>query len=274
MCIYLIPQHGLCNRLSWICGFYSYNRAMSHRCLNKECMCYIKWSPAPACNGHFLEIFKLLPHSKFVKDDNEVPSGIKRYTGQHSIPNVYSKILKVDIITPEVECGIFGLLRFNDEVRKISHEFINKYFNKNNTIGLHVRRTDHIGLAKGHGNYTNDKYFFKVIENEIKKDPEVVFFLSTDNRNTQEMYLNKYPKNVVVYKKIEKLKNSFRHTSLFDTGIDMSLLTYCKRVEGSFHSSFSRIAVMLNLNRRREIGKATEELNQYVFHQALFSSTT
>ena len=88
------------------------------------------------------------------------------------------------------------------------------------------------------------------------------------------MYLNKYPNNIVVYKKIEKLENSFRHTSLFDTGIDMSLLTYCKRVEGSFHSSFSRIAVMLNLNRRREIGKATEELNRYVFHHPLFSSTT
>ncbi len=271
MCIYLIPQHGLCNRLSWLCGFYSYNRAISHKCHNKECICYIKWVPASACNGHFLEIFKLLPNSKFVKDDKEVPTNIKRYAGQHSIPNIYSKILKVDIITPEVECEIFGLLRFNDEVRKISHEFVDKYFNKNNTIGLHVRRTDHIGLAKGRGNYTNDEYFIKVIENEIKKDSAVVFFLSTDNRNTQELYLKKYPTNVVVYKKIEKLENSFRHTSLFDTGIDMSILTYCKRVEGSFHSSFSRIAVMLNLNRRKEIGKATEELNRYVLHNAPFS---
>lgn len=271
MCIYLIPQHGLCNRLSWICGFYSYNLAISNRCPNKKCMCYIKWIPARACNGQFLEIFKAFPHSKFVNNDDEVPKGIKRYSGQHSIPNIYSKILKVDIITPEVECEIFGLLRFNNEVRKISHEFVDKYFNKNNTIGLHVRRTDHIGLAKGKGNYTNDDYFFKIIEDEIKKDSGVVFFLSTDNRNTQEMYLNKYPNNIVVYKKIEKLENSFRHTSLFDTGIDMSLLTYCKRVEGSFHSSFSRIAVMLNLNRRREIGKATEELNQYVLHNAPFS---
>lgn len=271
MCIYLIPQHGLCNRLSWICGFYSYNRAISHQCQNKECICYIKWIPASACNGHFLEIFKLLPNSKFVTNDNEVPRGIKRYTGQHSIPNVYLKILKLDIITPEIECEIFGLLRFNDEIKKICNEFIKKYFNKNNTIGLHVRRTDHIGLAKGRGNYTNDEYFFKLIENEIKKDPEVVFFLSTDNRNTQELYLKKFPKNIIVYKKIEKLENSFRHTTLFDTGIDMSLLTYCKYVEGSFHSSFSRIAVMLNLYRRKEIGKATEELNRYVFHNDPFS---
>jgi len=51
----------------------------------------------------------------------------------------------------------------------------------------------------------------------------------------------------------------------------MSLLTYCNHVEGSFHSSFSRIAVMLNLKRRKEIGKATEELDRYVFHHAPFS---
>jgi len=217
-----------------------------------------------------LDIFKEFRHSKFVENDSEVPKGIKRYSGQHSVPNVYSKILKLDIITPEVECEIFGLLRFNDEVKKICHDFVKKYFNKNNTIGLHVRRTDHVGLAKGRGNYTDDAYFFKVINDEIKKDSGVVFFLSTDNRNTQEMFLEKYPKNVVVYKMIEKLENSFRHTSLFDTGIDMSLLTYCKRVEGSFHSSFSRIAVMLNLNRRKEIEKATEELDKYVLHKSPF----
>ena len=82
------------------------------------------------------------------------------------------------------------------------------------------------------------------------------FFLSTDNRNTQELYLKKYPRNIIVYKKINKLKNSFRHTTLFDTGIDMCLLTYCNYIEGSFHSSFSRVAVMLNLFRRKEFQKA------------------
>ena len=267
MCIYLIPMHGLCNRLSWICGFYTYNLATSDKCKNKECICYIKWIPSEACNGNFLEIFNILPKMKFVQNDSEVPKGIKRYAGQHSIPNVYQKILKLNIITPEMECRIFGFLKFNDKILKICHEFIEKNFNKNNTIGLHVRRTDHIGLAKNHGNYTNDEYFFKIIYNEISKDSNVLFYLSTDNRNTQELYLKKYPKNMVVYKKINKLKNSFRHTTLFDTGIDMCFLTYCNHVEGSFHSSFSRVAVMLNLFRRKEFQKSDYELNRYVYHK-------
>ncbi len=69
------------------------------------------------------------------------------------------------------------------------------------------------------------------------------------------------------YKKINKLENSFRHTTLFDTGIDMCLLTYCNYIEGSFHSSFSRVAVMLNVFRRKEFEKANYELNRYVFHK-------
>lgn len=267
MCFYLVPMHGLCNRLSWICGFYSYNIAMSDKCKNKECICYIKWTPTKMCNGNFLEIFKILPKTIFVNDDFEVPKGIKKYAGQHSIPNVYKTFFKSNIITPEIECRIFGFLKFNDKILKISHEFIEKNFNKNNTIGLHIRRTDHIGLAKNKGNYTNDEYFEKIINSEISKDQTVLFYLSTDNRKTQDLFLRKYPKNIIVYKKIDKLANSFRHTTLFDTGIDMCILTYCNHVEGSFHSSFSRIAVMLNLFRRKEFEKANYELNRYVFHK-------
>ena len=54
------------------------------------------------CNGNFLEIFNILPKMKFVQNDSEVPKDIKRYAGQHSVPNVYSKILKLNIITPEM----------------------------------------------------------------------------------------------------------------------------------------------------------------------------
>jgi len=271
MCIYLIPEHGLCNRLSWLCGFYSYNRATSNKCKNDECICYIKWTPSPACNGHFLEIFKSLPNSRFVKDQSEVPEGVKKYAGQHSVPNVYRQFFKVQI-THELECQIFGMLEFRDEIENLCQEFLDKNFNKNNTIGLHIRRTDHVGLAKSHGNYTSDEYFFKIINDEIKKDPNVKFFLAADNRTTQEIFLKKFPKNIIVYKKIVKLENSMRHTTIFDTGIDMCLLTHCKRIEGSFHSSFSRVALMINLNRRNEIEKATEEINKYVFRGHIYTS--
>ena len=56
MCIYIVPMHGLCNRLSWLCGLYSYN--LHRGCSNPNCTAYLKWNVARACNGHFSEIFK------------------------------------------------------------------------------------------------------------------------------------------------------------------------------------------------------------------------
>jgi len=260
MCIYVVAMHGLCNRLSWLCGLYSYN--LHKGCSNPDCKVYLKWEPTKMCNGHYSELFKNMDKLVIVKNDNEVPSNIKRYAGQHSVPNVF-KMFKIQI-NSEMEAAIFGLLNFNDNIELKAQQFISKNFKKN-TIGMHIRRTDHVGLAKKFNNFTSDEYFYKIIDNEIKKDKDVMFFLAADNRKTQDIYLKKYPHNIIVWKLINKPKDSFRHTTLEDAGMDLCLLSHCKRVEGSFHSSFSRIALMLNINKRGAYKDADAELNKYVF---------
>ena len=259
MCIYVCCIHGLCNRLSWLCGLYSYN--LRNKCC-EDCKVYVRWVPQRFCNGDYKEIFKDMPMMKWVKNDSEVPSGIKKYYGQHSVPNVF-KMFKINI-SSELECSIFGLLKFKDDIEDEVKRYMNKNFNRN-TIGFHIRRTDHTGLAKRVGNYKDDEYFFRIMEDEIKKDKNVRFYLACDNRESQKIYQNKFPKHILIRKEIEKLKDSFRHTTLRDAGLDMCLLSHCKRVEGSFHSSFSRVALMLNLNRRGEQERADEELKRYVF---------
>lgn len=261
MCIYLIPQHGLCNRLSWLCGFYAHNKNTT--CPNYPCTVYVKWTPNNECNGHFLEIFSAPPNVKFVRDASEVPSGIKKYAGQYSVPMVFKRYY-AESISHSQECEAFGILQFKNEIEQFAEDFMKKHFSEN-TIGFHVRRTDHVGLAKSHGNFTSDEFFFKLMKNEINKDPKVKFFLAADNRDTQESFLKRFPNRTIIIKKIEKLNNSLRHTTLFDTGLDMCLLTHCKRVEGTFHSSFSRVALMMNIFRRNEFDKADAELKKQVF---------
>ena len=259
MCIYICCIHGLCNRLSWLCGHYAYN--LSRKC-KEDCTVYVRWIPQRFCNGDYQEIFKDLPMMKWVKSDDEVPKGVKKYYGQHSVPNVF-KMYNVKI-SSELECSVFGLLNFKDEIEREAKEFMDKKFSKN-TIGFHVRRTDHTGLAKKVGNYKDDNYFFGIMEDEIKKDKDVRFYLACDNRVSQDLYLKKFPNHIIIKKEINKIKDSFRHTTLRDAGLDMCLLSHCSRVEGSFHSSFSRVALMLNLNRRGEQHLADKELNRYVF---------
>jgi len=201
---------------------------------------------------------------KFVKDRSQVPKSVKRYAGQYSVPMVFKKFFNIKI-SHDRECEAFGLLEFSDEIEKVSKKFMDEKFNKNNTIGFHIRRTDHVGLAKKYGNFTSDEFFFTMMNKEIENDPKVKFFIAADNRKTQDVFLKKFPNHVIVFKKIVRLKNSLRHTTMVDTGIDMCLLTHCKRVEGTFHSSFSRVALMINLFRRNEKEKADEELKRQVF---------
>jgi ribosomal protein L16/L10AE len=47
----------------------------------------------------------------------------------------------------------------------------------------------------------------------------------------------------------------------------MCLLSHCHHIEGSFYSSYSRVALMLNLIRRKQLEKADYELNKYVFRK-------
>ncbi len=265
MCIYIITEHGLCNRLSWMSGLYTWN--FLNRC-SGDCYVYIKWDKSNACNGHFLEIFNNINFLKWVKNDVEVPKNIKRFKGQHSVPNVF-KMFNMNIDT-ETECMIFNLLKFKKDIIEEGNKYIKNNFGKN-TIGLHVRRTDHIGLAKKRGNYTSDSYFFDLIENMVKKDKNIKFYLSTDNLKTQELYKKKFGEYIIIRIQINKSDNNLRHTSLKDAGIDLYLLSMCHHVEGSFHSSFSRVALMLNLNRRNEIKKADDELKKYIFRGYVYT---
>jgi len=263
MCIYIVTEFGLCNRLSWFCGLYIYNNLEKCAYNNKECIVYLRWDPTSSCNGRYEDLFDDLPRMKRVRKDEEVPKNIRRYKGQNSVPNIF-KTFNIDITSYE-ECLTFALLKFKDDIEMIAKEFKDKFFSEK-TIGLHIRRTDHVYLAKNRGNFTDDNFFFRIIEKEIKENTETKFYLSTDNVKTQDIFLNKFPNNILIRNKIIKNNEYYwRNTSLKDAGIDLCLLSHCHHVEGSFHSSFSRVAVMLNLNRRNEREKAEKELNEYVF---------
>lgn len=261
MCKYIIPIHGLCNRINWFSGFYSYNFINPCELKNEKCVIYMKWIPDKECDGKFEEVFKVIPNLILVSDDSEVPKEVPVYRGQYPIPTVYKKF-NIQI-SHNTECLIYGFLRFTDEIENICNEFVKNNFAQK-TIGMHIRRTDGINGARYFGNFTSDQFFMKLIDDELKTNKSTKFFLATDNVDTQLMFKNKYPNNVIFYKLIEK-KENLRQTSLKEAGIDLCLLSRCHHVEGSFHSSYTRAAILFNLNRRKEIDLANEELFKYFY---------
>ena len=93
--------------------------------------------------------------------------------------------------------------------------------------------------------HSDDNTFFNLMDNEINLNKNTNFFLATDNSSTQILYKKKYGKKIIIFNKITD-SNNLRNTSLFQSGIDLYLLSKCKTVEGSYQSSYSRLAIILN----------------------------
>lgn len=110
-----------------------------------------------------------------------------------------------------------------------------------NTIGLHIRRSDH-QASKTHS--TLEK-FIKVIDNEIKKNPNTTFFLSTDDEPTKQNLINTYG-NIIIYNEITSFDRNSPE-AVKDAVLDLYCLSETNKIYGSHHSSFSQVAAKIGV---------------------------
>lgn len=108
----------------------------------------------------------------------------------------------------------------------------------NNTIGIHIRRTDNANAIK----YSPLSGFLNFMENEIEKDPKTKFFLATDSPQVNKAVYDKYGKHIISH---DKDLNRNTEKGIKDALIDIYCLSNCKKILGSYHSSFSHVASQL-----------------------------
>ena len=117
----------------------------------------------------------------------------------------------------------------------------------NNYISVHIRRTDHIFIAKKNNCYTDDVDFFTFIdkETETKRDTEketnsktTNLYIATDNKDTFNIFKNKY-KDLIKIEYHNTNEYAHRHTTLQDAIIDLYMCVYSKKFKGSGWSSFT-----------------------------------
>lgn len=103
-------------------------------------------------------------------------------------------------------------------------------------IGLHLRRTDNaMSIAK-----SPDVLFENAIRQEIADNPDSLFFLATDNPDTEKHFLDLFG-----YDRILVFPKRFGRDNVAatrDALVDWSLLGKCSRLYCSFWSSFSETA--------------------------------
>jgi len=105
----------------------------------------------------------------------------------------------------------------------------------NNTIGLHIRRTDHFPAIEK----SPLSAFIESVKREIATDPDVSFYLSTDSIEVKEQLIHLFANRIIT--------GSFELTRTTVPGVqnalvDLYSLSKTKKIIGSYGSSFSEMA--------------------------------
>ena len=217
------PSGGLSNYLRVIFSYYEYARLNSE---DKKII--VLWDVTSPCNGFFLDYFEPVENIEFIntrvdkKRYNELKNHKIDYNGcyQHKDYNPNYEKLKV---LPSIKNKIDNLIKILD----------------NDYIALHIRRTDHIQLAKKYNKYTTDEDFFNFIENS-KNNKEIEYkniYVATDNIETYDLFKKKYNLKLNYHKTL----NTLRKTSMEDAIIDIFMCGNAKIFKGSGGSTFSNL---------------------------------
>lgn len=113
-----------------------------------------------------------------------------------------------------------------------------KLFDKINkdTIGIHIRRTDHIDAILN----SPIELFVENMEEEIRINTKTLFFLSTDDKQVEKEIIEQFKDKVFVYE--GKCFQRMGSEGAQDALVDMLALSKCKKIYASFGSTFSRMA--------------------------------
>ena len=209
------PSGGLCNKLRVTLSYFEEAKLQ-----NKEL--HVIWDITEHCPGYFLDYFEPIDGITFYRS-NEAKLKLD-YKGSAWHPDHHYRtkfqMYKNLKVLPSVQSKI------EDNILLLG----------NNYIAVHVRRTDHVELAKKNNAFTTDDDFFNFIE-EHKQIQSL--YVATDNQGTFDMFKNKYDSKIKLEYTDEQSLTSIRQTTIEQSIIDLFTCVYADQFKGSGWSSFS-----------------------------------
>ena len=262
--ITLIPTGGLCNRMRAIAS----GKALSETIGSQL---HVAWIQEPGLGSRFCDLFEPIkpievteygqrshyltklqtcffwgsnfPPVKYVRqklyhvirenlgtDSLNDESIIKDLCGKKVVVSSFAKFYSHPLLS-------FDFMRPSKILSKEINE-IGKQFNEY-TAGVHVRRTDN---KKSILNSPTER-FFEIIEEKIKNQPNLNFFLATDCPHTEHQFVEKFGRRVFLQKKDFKRSTT---SGIQCAVIDLYLLSKTSEIIGSYHSSFSHTAAEIS----------------------------
>ena len=107
---------------------------------------------------------------------------------------------------------------------------------KDNLVGVHIRRTDHGPSSERSPLWR----FVELMDEEIRHDPGVQFFVASDSHADEARLLDRFPGRIITHPKKSLDRNDPR--AIKDAVVDLYCLAACRKLLGSYRSSFSDVA--------------------------------
>lgn len=267
MKITLVPRAGLCNRINAIISGLVYQK------LHPEAEIDIYWHKSQDCYCRFDDLFKQIPNP--FPSVKEMFLSLKIYPGTKYnlyIPNLTRCLFFDYVFTPDNNPDLFESLTerkknvyVNTYNRFIDYDHHKKVFDevnsdiskfirpvdelqlridgitktwRDNVIGLHIRRTDNVDAIRT----TPMDYFHGVIRNELSANPDVLFYVATDDASVKKTLFEKYGDRII--SPFYLLERGCVQ-GMKDAVVDLFCLGLTNRIYGSTASSYVKTASKL-----------------------------
>ena len=253
------PLGGLCNRMRVIVGAASLAKELHKKLI-------VIWTTDPTLNAPFADLFQRIPYKviecplasvkyKFlfhfykdirhymILDDQWISSNARGFDFNRWKDKIKERNLFLQTNLDILFDGDYSIFKAK---KSVIEEFNNVSCDEN-TVGLHIRRTDNANAIK----YSPTELFFTKIEEEIHSHPEAKFYLATDDPQEEKRFIEKYGQRIVIYQKHSLDRNN--PVAIKDALIDLYNLSHCRKIYGSYWSSFSDTAALWTGIEKEEV---------------------
>ncbi|MBR3456281.1 MAG: hypothetical protein IKH26_13285 [Bacteroidaceae bacterium] len=245
--LFVIPRAGLCNRMRVISSAAFLANRYNMRMV-------VLWVRNKELNAKFSDLFEPLPYHVlefsgndsiaykacyrmiqslhpvymisnvyFHNDSKDKIDYFERLKGNHGLLDTYHGVVdSVGYSMFKVKKHLQPLLYPLDDLRQV--------------CGIHIRRTDNERSIQNSPTYL----FIEKMEEEIRQNPSVKFYLATDDPQEEADIKEKFGDRILVYPK--RRNDRITKTGMEDAVVDLANLSHCKKLYASSYSTFSLTA--------------------------------
>lgn len=275
--IVLAPRGGLCNRLRTLLSVVGFPVPTT---------CRVLWARNEECYARFDELFEPLSVAHVSMEDCPWWAAVARRRNLH-LPHLVRQLMGYeqyeDLRSPEVYLSLLELLRshYGSDGRRegiasaklfISSSTELRHYPREaydllrplpviaeriaalrnqfaaHTVGVHIRRTDHRASIA----HSPDTAFLRAMDEEVRRDPTVRFFLATDDDALKQRLKERYPDRLITQPQTPP-RNTL--DGMRAAVIDLWCLAATQKLLGSYGSSFTDTAAEMG-NVPLEVVKA------------------